>query len=99
MKNEDFSGLTFKQKKELIELSHKYRLEEIKAERQAKLDCLEFDHGNKIKEERYKSNAILSAHRLKRADFKRVRLERQELEDDKKFMENYASEISKEEKK
>lgn len=91
-------GKEFKLFKELEELKHKFKLIEIETEKKARLECFEFEHSCKIRFEKYKLNAIMSAHRLKRADFKRAREEKRQFGEEKDFVQNYAREISEDEK-
>lgn len=51
----------FNLKKELIELSHKYRMEEVESERKARIET-----------ETLRFNNQMSIHRLKRADVRRA---------------------------
>jgi len=85
--------------KELEDLKHKHKLIEIEEEKKAKIELANLEHDNRIGLERYKSDAIMSAHRLKRADFQRAREEKRRYEKDKDFMQNYANGESQEEYK
>jgi len=62
--------IEYELEKELEELRHKNRLEEIEAEKQARLEVEKFKHEKEV--EKFKHEKELERHRLKRADIRRT---------------------------
>ena len=82
----------FKLKKELIDLAHRYKLEEVEKELQGHLEVENLKHEHFLESEKLRHENEMSRWRLQRRDKQRWYDEKKKFFEDKQFVESMKNE-------